>query len=34
MIGEVIGLAFVIIFMLLCITGVGIIIIDKEREDK
>ena len=34
MIGEVIGLAFVIIFMLVCMTGVGIILIDKEREDK
>ena len=34
MIGEVIGLAFVIIFMLLCIAGVGIILIDKERENK
>jgi len=34
MIGEVIGLAFVIIFMLLCIAGVGIILIDKEGEDK
>ena len=34
MIGEVIGLAFVIIFMLLCIVGVGIILIDIERDDK
>ena len=34
MIGEVIGLAFIIIFMLLCIAGVGLILIDKEREDK
>ena len=34
MIGEVIGLAFIIIFMLVCIAGVGLMIIDKEREDK
>jgi hypothetical protein len=34
MIGEVIGLAFVIGFMLFCIAGVGIILIDKEREDR
>ena len=34
MIGEVIGLAFIIIFMLVCIAGVGLIIIDKEREDR
>ena len=34
MIGEVIGLAFIIIFMLVCIVGVGLIILDKEREDK
>lgn len=34
MIGEVIGLAFIIIFMLLCIAGVGLILIDKEREDR
>jgi len=34
MIGEVIGLAFVIGFMLLCIAGVGLILIDKEREDR
>ena len=34
MIGEVIGLAIVILFMLFCIVGVGIIIIDKERDDK
>ena len=34
MIGEVIGLAFVIGFMLLCIAGVGIIIIDKKGKDK
>ena len=34
MIGEVIGLAFIIIFMLVCIAGVGLMIIDKERKDK
>jgi hypothetical protein len=34
MIGEVIGLAFIIIFMLVCIAGVGLILIDKEREDR
>lgn len=34
MIGEVIGLAFIIIFMLVCIAGVGLILIDKERDDK
>ena len=34
MIGEVIGLAFLIIFMLICIVGVGLILIDKEREDR
>ena len=34
MIGEVIGLAFIIIFMLVCIAGVGLMIIDKEREDR
>ena len=34
MIGEVIGLVFVILFMLFCIAGVGIILIDKERENK
>jgi len=34
MIGEVIGLALIIIFMLVCIAGVGLILIDKEREDK
>ena len=34
MIGELIGLAFVIIFMLLCIAGVGIILIDREGKDK
>ena len=34
MIGEIIGLAFIIIFMLVCIAGVGLILIDKEREDK
>ena len=30
MIGEVIGLAFIIIFMLFCITGVALILMDKE----
>jgi len=34
MIGELIGLAVVILFMLFCIAGVGIILIDREREDK
>ena len=34
MIGELIGLAFVIIFMLLCIAGVGIILIDREGKNK
>ena len=34
MIGEVIGLAFIIIFMLVCIAGVGLILIDKERADR
>ena len=34
MIGELIGLAFIIIFMLVCIAGVGLILIDKEREDR
>jgi hypothetical protein len=34
MIGEIIGLAFIIIFMLVCIAGVGLILIDKEREDR
>ena len=34
MIGEVIGLAIVILFMLFCIVGVGIILIDRERYDK
>jgi hypothetical protein len=34
MIGEVIGLMFVIGFMLVCIAGVGLILIDKEREDR
>jgi hypothetical protein len=34
MIGEVIGLVFVILFMLFCIAGVGIILIDKERDNK
>ena len=34
MIGEIIGLAFVIGFMLFCIAGVGIILMDRERDDK
>jgi len=34
MIGEVIGLVFVIGFMLFCIAGVGIIIIDREGKNK
>ena len=34
MIGELIGLVFVILFMLFCIAGVGLILIDKERDDK
>jgi hypothetical protein len=33
-IGEVIGLAIVILFMLFCIAGVGIILIDREGKDK
>jgi len=34
MIGELIGLAVVILFMLFCITGVALIVMDKEREGK
>ena len=34
MIGDIIGLVFVIIFMLFCIAGFGIILIDKERDNK
>ena len=34
MIGEVIGLVFVILFMLFCIAGVGIILTDREGKDK
>ena len=34
MIGEIIGLGFIILFMLFCIAGVGIILIDKERDNK
>ena len=34
MIGDIIGLVFVILFMLFCIAGVGIILIDRERDDK
>ena len=34
MIGEIIGLAVIILFMLFCIVGLGIILMDKERDDK
>ena len=34
MIGEVIGLAVVILFMLFCIAGVGIILADKNYDNK
>ena len=34
MIGDIIGLVFVILFMLFCIAGVGIILMDRERDDK
>ena len=34
MIGEVIGLAFIIIFMLVCIAGVGFIIADSNYDKK
>ena len=34
MIGELIGLVFVILFMLFCIAGVGLILIDREGKDK
>jgi hypothetical protein len=34
MIGDLIGLAVVILFMLFCLVGVGLILIDKEREDR
>lgn len=34
MIGEVISLAFIIIFMLVCLVGVALILMDKEREDR
>jgi len=34
MIGELIELMFVIGFMLFCLVGVGLILIDKEREDR
>jgi len=34
MIGELIGLAFVIGFMLFCIAGVGIILADKNYDNK
>jgi hypothetical protein len=31
MIGEIIGITLIVIFMLLCIAGVRLILIDKER---
>jgi hypothetical protein len=34
MIGDIIGLAIVILFMLFCIVGVGIILIDREDNNK
>jgi hypothetical protein len=34
MIGDIIGLAIVILFMLFCIAGVGIILMDREGKDK
>ena len=34
MIGELIGLGFLIIFILVCIEGLGLIILDKEGKDK
>ena len=34
MIGELIGLGFLIIFILVCIAGLGLIILDKEGKDK
>ncbi len=34
MIGELIGLVFVILFMLFCIVGVGLILMDREGKDK
>ena len=34
MIGELIGLALVIGFMLFCITGVALIVMDDERKGK
>ena len=34
MIGDIIGLVFVILFMLFCIAGVGLILIDREGKDK
>jgi hypothetical protein len=34
MIGDIIGLVFVILFMLFCIAGVALILIDKERDNK
>jgi hypothetical protein len=34
MIGELIGLALVIGFMLFCLVGVALIVMDDERDDK
>ena len=34
MIGEIISLAFIIIFILVCLVGVALILIDKERDNK
>jgi|TARA_B100001093_G_scaffold66428_1_gene56425 hypothetical protein len=34
MIGEIVGIIFIIGFMLFCMTGVGLIIADKNYEDK
>lgn len=31
MIGEIIGITLIVIFMLLCIVGVGLILMDKDR---
>ena len=34
MIGELIGLGFVILFMLVCLTAVGFIIVDSDYDKK
>jgi hypothetical protein len=34
MIGEIIGLAFVTVFMLFCLVGVALIVMDDERKGK